>query len=138
LEGNIMSRVLFGLSLIALLALSACGSSGLLPQSSLTLRHATTNALISTSKNTGSFNLTVGAQLPLLVIRTFTDDNGSTDSQDVTQFANFKWASGSGVAAVDAFGNVTAVQAGQAQLEVKFRQSIFDPWDTVLLDLVVN
>lgn len=132
-----MLRIYVVLLILAGLLLAGCSASSSLPQSSLTLRNATTNALISTSKTTGGITLNIGDPLPLLVIRTFTNEDGNTESSDVTQFANFKWANGTGIASVDAFGNITALQAGQAQLEVKFRASTFDPWDIVRLDVSV-
>ena len=132
------TRIVVLLSLTAIMLSASCGKSNLLPQSSLTLRNATTNALISTSENTGTINLNVGDAYPLLVIRTFSNENGGTESSDVTQFANFKWTTGAGICSVDPFGNVSALAVGQALMEVKFRASVFDPWDTVRLTIVVN
>jgi hypothetical protein len=125
--------------LLAGIALSAgCKGLASLPESSLTLRNATTNALISTAGNTGGVTLDVGDELPIIVVRTVSDDNGGTDSSDVTQFADFIWDNGTGTCDIDAFGNITALQAGQTQLRVRFRPSALDPWDTVRLDITVN
>lgn len=122
----------------ALLALLASCSSGGIPESSLQLRNATTNQLISTSEATGSITLSVGQTLPLLVQRTFKDEGGNTLTSDVTAFAEYKFEIVQGTATVDAFGTLSAVAPGGAQLEVKFRADALDPYDIVRLNVIVQ
>ena len=124
------------LLLTALLA-AGCGSESGIPESSLTLRNATTNALISTSRTTGAITLETAEEYPVLVIRTYKDETGQTFNEDVTQFANFEWIYGDNPAHVDAFGNITGLTDGDSTLEVKFRESSLDPWDIVYLDVSV-
>jgi len=133
-----MTRLLIAVLLLSVALTVGCKGLGGLPDSSLTLRNATTNALISTAGNTGGITLNVGDEYPIIVMRTVTDGNGDTESSDVTQFADFIWDSGTGTCDIDAFGNITALAAGQTQLRVRFRPSSLDPWDTVRLDITVN
>lgn len=124
-------------ALTLVLALSACGSSTL-PSSSLTIRDAATDALISASEAMGTLTLNAGASQQIKVVRSFRTDTGNTFSDEVTQFTNFKWESGGGVATIDQLGNVTGLVAGNEVLEAKFRESQFDPWDICRLQVVVN
>jgi hypothetical protein len=117
--------------------LAGCGGGGI-PNSSLLLRNATTNAIISTAAVPGTVTLAAGAQLPLLVVRTFKDGNGNTLTSDVTAFAVFELSGAAGVASIDAYGNVSALGAGTAQLLVKFRADALDPYDTVRLTVMVQ
>jgi hypothetical protein len=119
------------------LALSSCSSGGV-PESSLLLRNATTDALISTSSTTGQITMSVGQTIPLETTRTYKDSNGNTLTSDVTAFAQYRFETGSGIAAIDAFGNLTATVAGTTRLEVKFRADQLDPYDFVRLDIVVQ
>ena len=123
--------------LTLVLALSACGSTTL-PTSSLTIRHAVSDALISAPTALGTLTLGVGATQQIKVVRSFRTDAGNTFSDDVTQFTNFKWESGGGVASIDQLGNVSGLAAGSEVLETKFRESAFDPWDICRLLVVVN
>ena len=131
-------RKFIAVALGSIVLLLACSCTSSIPESSLTLRNATTNALISTSENTGSIDITVDETYPLMVIRTFRNSEGNTESSDVTQFANFKWIQNNGVCSIDAFGNIVGLTPGIAFLEVKFRETALDPWDIVRLDIIVS
>lgn len=133
-----MTRLTIAALLLSALLATGCKGFAQLPESSLTLRNATSNALISTAGNTGGITLSVGDEYPIIVMRTVSDDNGGTETSDVTQFADFIWDSGTGTCEIDAFGSITALAAGQTQLRVRFRPSALDPWDTVRLDITVN
>ena len=122
---------------MALLTLAAACSASSVPESSLTLRNATSNALVSTSKTTGSITLETAEEYPLIVVRTYKSSEGQTFNEDVTQFANFNWVAGASAASVDNFGNLTGLGQGTAILEVKFRESVLDPWDIVRLNVQV-
>jgi len=113
---------------VALLGLVACGGSSL-PQSSLTIRNAATNALISASNAQGTITLNVGNTLQIRVNRTYTNSQGQTITDEVTQFTNFVWESGAGAATIDQLGNITGVALGIAVLQAKFRATSLDPWD---------
>lgn len=129
--------ILLVTGLLAMAALSSCSSGGI-PGSSLLLRNATTNALLSTSSSTGSITINVGQTVPLATTRTYKDSNGNTLTSDVTAFAQYRFESGSGIAAIDAFGNLTGTVPGSTRLEVKFRADAFDPYDFVRLDILVQ
>lgn len=131
------ARFKLAILVAAVLAAAGCGGGGI-PNSSLLLRNATTNAIISTAAVPGTVTLAAGSQLPLLVVRTFKDGNGNTLTSDVTAFAVFELSAAQVVASIDAYGNVTAVGAGTAQLLVKFRADALDPYDTVRLTIVVQ
>jgi len=137
-----LTRTAFGslitLACAALLlgVLSSCSSGGV-PESSILIKNATTNALISTPNTTGSVDLAVSASLPLKIERTFKEGNGNTITSDVTAFSTYFFESGAAFASVDAFGNVTGVAPGTARLLVKFRASASDPFDTCRLDINV-
>jgi hypothetical protein len=120
-----------------LLAATACGSTTL-PSSSLTIRHAVTDALISAPTAMGTLTVNVGATEQIKVVRSFRTDEGNTFSDEVTQFTNFKWESGGSAANIDQLGHITGVAAGNEVLEAKFRESPFDPWDICRLQVVVN
>lgn len=134
------TRALLLLTLaLGLAALAAsCNGGGGIPSSSLLLRNATTNALISTSGNTGSITINVGQTIPLSTTRTYKDSNGNTLTSDVTAFAQYRFETGSGIAAIDAFGNLTGTVPGATRLEVKFRADSLDPYDFVRLDILVQ
>ncbi|MBN2082025.1 hypothetical protein JW859_07440 [bacterium] len=123
--------------IVFVLLVASCGSSGL-PESSLTIRNAATNALISASEAQGTLTLSSGNTQQVRVMRTYRTETGNTFTDEVTQFANYKWESGTGVASVDQLGNVSGLIAGTAVLEVKFRENAFDPWDICKLTVVVN
>jgi hypothetical protein len=123
--------------ILASLALSSCSSGGV-PNSSLLLRNGTTDALISTSGTTGQITMSVGQSIPLETTRTYKDSNGNTLTSDVTAFAQYRFETGAGIAAIDAFGNLTATVPGTTRLEVKFRADQFDPYDFVRLDITVQ
>ena len=132
-----MHRVLsLTVVLTGLAVLTACVSA--IPESSLTLRNATTNQLVSTSQTTGTVTLSVGEVYPLIIIRTYRNENGSTDNQDVTQFVKFLWGGPQDVAAIDPFGNITGLAPGVALLEVRFRESVLEPRDIVRLTVYVS
>lgn len=124
------------LAVLALIAIAGCGTGGI-PHSSLLLRNSTTGAIISTAAVPGSVTLAVSQSLPIQVIRTFKDDNGNTQTSDVTAFAAFELSGTAGVATIDAYGNITAAAAGTVQLLVKFRVDRLDPYDTVRLTITV-
>jgi len=123
--------------LLLVLALSACGGTTL-PTSSLTIRDAITDALISAPTAMGTLDLNVGNSKQITVIRSFRTDAGNTFSDEVTQFTNFKWTGSTGVATIDQLGNITGVVAGADVLEAKFRESQFDPWDICRLQVIIN
>lgn len=129
----------YPIALLALLilVLASCGSTSL-PTSSLTIRSATTNALISAPTATGTLTLTLGNSQQVRIMRTYRTDTGNTFTDDVTQFTNFKWSDSTGIATVDQLGNITGLAAGNTQLEAKFRENAFDPWDICLLNVEVN
>lgn len=125
------------LPVILIAVCASCGSRGI-PQSSLLLRNATTSAIISTAAVPGTVSLAVNQTLPVQVIRTFKNDNGNTETSDVTAFATFLLTNATGIATIDAYGNITATGAGTAQLLVKFRADPIDPYDTVRLTISVK
>jgi hypothetical protein len=131
-------RLLIAAVLLAVGACSAgCGTGGI-PQSSLLLRNATTNAIVSTAGTTGTVALHTGDTLPLLVVRTFKDENGDTKTSDVTAFCVYVFGGPTGVVGIDAYGNITATAAGTTQLWVKFRADGLDPYDIVKLNIEVS
>ena len=115
----------------------SCGGSSV-PTSSLTIRDATTDALISAPTAQGVLTLAVGETVQVKIIRTYRTETGNTFSDDVTQFTNFKWESSTGVATIDQLGNISGMAAGLAVLEAKFRESSFDPWDICRLTVEVQ
>jgi hypothetical protein len=130
-----------GIALIALVALAAslatsCGGGGV-PESSILIKNAVSSAIISSPNTTGSVTLTTGDALVLKIERTFREDNGNTITSDVTAFAVYSFESGSGVASIDAFGNVSALAPGTTRLLVKFRPTSSDPADICRLDITV-
>jgi hypothetical protein len=125
------------IAIAAVAALLASCSSGGIPESSLQLRNAMSNQLISTSENIGTLTLNQGDTFPLLVQRTYKDEGGNTLTSDVTAFAEFKFDVVQGTATVDAFGTLEAVAPGATLLEVKFRADALDPYDIVRLNIVV-
>ncbi len=122
---------------VSLLALAGCGTTDSLPTSSLTIRDTLTDYLLSTPDITGTLNLTVGATKQVKILRTYKNSNSQTETDDVTQFANLKWESGSTFAAFDQLGNITGLSVGTAIMEAKFRASTFEPWDHCKLQIVV-
>ncbi|GEM_PF-2962151 len=122
--------------IVAAALLVSCGNSGL-PTSSLTIRNAATNALISAPTAQGVLSITVGGGEQVKVMRTWTNEFGNTLTDDVTQFTNFKWESGTSFAAFDQLGNITGLAAGIAVLEAKFRTDAFEPWDICRLTVEV-
>lgn len=134
---KVQSRLGLALAAVIGLALAGCSSGGV-PTSSLLLRNATTHALISTSESTGTLTINVGQSVPLETTRTYKDSNGNTLTSDVTAFAQYRFETGSGIAAIDAFGNLTGAVAGTTRLEVKFRADQLDPYDFVRLDITVQ
>jgi hypothetical protein len=123
--------------LICAAVLAGCGTAGI-PHSSILLRNATTQAIVSTPAVEGSVVLGPQQTLPLQVIRTYKDDGGNTLTSDVTGFASFSLPAGNGVAVVDAFGNLTATGLGSTELVVKFRADALDPYDKVRLAITVQ
>lgn len=119
------------------IVLSACGGSSI-PESSLTVRDAQSNLLISTSEITGTISLNVGEVRQLQVMRTYRASSGNTLTDDVTQFTNFKWDIDSGAAAINQLGNLQGLASGTQVLEAKFRTSSLDPWDICRLVVEVN
>ena len=115
--------------------LQGCGSSSI-PESSLTVRDALTDQLLSISEATGTINLPAGNTRQIKVLRTFRSESGQTQTDDVTQFTNFKWESGGGFASVDQLGNISGIAEGTAVLEMKFRTTPLDPWD--ICRMVIN
>lgn len=109
-----------------------------MPESSILIKNATTSAIISSPNTTGSVTLNVSDTLVLKIERTFREDNGNTTTSDVTAFSIYSFESGSGVATVDAFGNIAAVAPGTTRLLVKFRPTPSDPADLCRLDITVN
>jgi hypothetical protein len=132
-----ISILLSSVAVLVTILVTGCSGGGV-PGSSLLLRNATTNALISTSQNTGEITLNVGQTIPLSVTRTYKDSNGNTLTSDVTAFAQYRFERGSGIAAIDAFGNLTGTVPGTTRLEVKFRADSFDPYDFVRLEIEVR
>jgi hypothetical protein len=126
------------LTLIVVLLMAASCQSSTLPSSSLTIRNAATNALISAPTAQGVLSLTVGGGDQIKVMRTWTNQYGNTLTDDVTQFTNFKWESGAGFATFDQLGNISGVAAGIAVLEAKFRADPLDPWDICKLTVEVT
>jgi hypothetical protein len=120
-----------------LLMFGSCGGSSI-PESSLTVRDAQSNLLISTSEITGTISLNVGEVRQLQVMRTYRASSGNTLTDDVTQFTNFKWEIDSGAAAINQLGNLQGVTPGTQVLEAKFRTSSLDPWDICRLVVEVN
>jgi hypothetical protein len=130
-----LTRIL--LTLMLLTGLAACGGSTL-PTSSLTIRDAITDALISAPTAQGVLTLAAGETVQIKVLRTYRSDTGNTFTDDVTQFTNFKWESDAGVATIDQLGNVAGVGTGIAVLEAKFRENSLDPWDICRLTVEVQ
>lgn len=131
-------RTISIISVIALLLVVSACESTTLPSSSLTIRHAVTDTLISAPTAMGTLAVNVGATEQIKVVRSFRTDQGNTLSDEVTQFTNFKWENGGSVASVDQLGHITGLAAGNEVLEAKFRESPFDPWDICRLEVVVN
>jgi hypothetical protein len=126
---------------IAVLAMwlsAGCGATDSLPTSSLTIRDTLTDYLLSTPDVTGTMQLTVGETKQVKILRTFKGSNNQTETDDVTQFANLKWESGSTVAGFDQLGNISGLSVGTAMIEAKFRANAFDPWDHCKLQVVVT
>jgi len=117
------------LLIAAVLVLSlSCGGSSI-PSSSISIRNAATDTLLSSSTAQGTLTINVGNTVQIKVMRTWRNQAGNTLTDDVTQFADFKWDSGAGFATIDDLGNIDALGAGIAVLEIKFRDSNYDPWD---------
>lgn len=112
----------------ALLLTLSCGGSSI-PTSSISIRNAATDTLLSSSTAQGTLTINVGNTVQIKVMRTWRNQAGNTLTDDVTQFAKFKWESGAGFATFDDLGNIDALGAGIAVLEIKFRDSSMDPWD---------
>jgi hypothetical protein len=124
---------------IAVIALCAgCGATDSLPTSSLTIRDTLTDYLLSTPDVTGTLQLTVGQTKQVKILRTYKGNNNQTETDDVTQFANLKWQSGSTFAAFDQLGNISGLAVGTAVIEAKFRATTFDPWDHCKLQVIVS
>ena len=131
-------RIFVSLAVIVSISLLLGCSSSKIPESSLTIRETVSNLLLSTSESTGSLSLALGETRQVRVFRTFRNSNGNTETDDVTQFANYKWPVGSGVATIDQLGNITGVAGGTTHLEIKFRESQFEPWDICRLEIEVQ
>lgn len=122
---------------LILLVLSSCGGSRI-PESSLTIRDATNNLLLSTPDVMGTLTINVGDLRQIQVMRTYRTSGGNTLTDDVTQFTNFKWETDSGSASINQLGNLQGLSPGTQILEAKFRNSTFDPWDHCRLTIEVN
>jgi hypothetical protein len=127
--------IILGLSIIVALLGAGCASG--VPDSSLTVRDAHNNLLLATSQTQGILQLEVGEIRQIKVLRTFQNDNSQTITDDVTQFANIKWEANQGAATFDQLGNISGVNQGLAILEVKFRSSNLERWDTARLTVQV-
>lgn len=123
---------------VSVITLAGCGTTDNIPTSSLTIRDTLTDYLLSTSNVTGTVNLVVGETQQIKILRTYQNSNSQTVTDDVTQFANLKWESGSTIAAFDQLGNLTGLNVGTAVMEAKFRSSSFEPWDHCKLQVVVT
>jgi hypothetical protein len=129
-------RLAIAIITASILLLAGCGVTDNLPTSSLTIRNAVSNLLLSTSQTTGTLQLVAGETQQVRVLRTYTGSNNQTETDDVTQFTNFKWDSGGGIASFDQLGNITGLVPGTAVIEAKFRPTVFEPWD--ICKLTVN
>ena len=94
--------------------------------------------MLSSSTAQGTLTINVGNTVQIKVMRTWRNQAGNTLTDDVTQFADFKWDSGAGFATIDDFGNIDGLAAGIAQLEIKFRDSSLDPWDICRMTVEVK
>jgi hypothetical protein len=138
MEDGMRTWFMFSVLALAIVALAGCSATDNLPTSSLTIRDTLTDYLLSTPDITGSLQLTVGQTKQVKVLRTYTNSDNQTETDDVTQFTNFKWESGSSFAAFDQLGNFTGLAAGSAIVEAKFRATAFEPWDHCKLMIVVS
>lgn len=133
-----MRRLALALTcILVVIALSSCGGSRI-PESSLTIRDATNNLLLSTPDVMGTLTISVGDLRQVQVMRTYRTSGGNTLTDDVTQFTNFKWETDNGSASINQLGNLQGLSPGTQILQAKFRNSTFDPWDICRLTVEVN
>jgi len=116
--------------------LGACSGSSI-PSSSLTIRDATTNALLAASNAQGTLTLNVGDTRQIKVEHTYTNDARNTETNEVTQFVIWKWDMGSG-ATVDALGNISGIAPGTSVLRAKYDPEWLGSSDNVRLTIIVN
>ena len=132
-----MRGLAIGILTVAAMALmAACGGSTI-PSSSLTIRDAATDALISASTAQGTITLNAGETQQIKVVHTYTSEDRNTQSNDVTQFVIFKWDSGA-CATIDALGNLTGTSPGVGVLRAKYDPEWLGSSDNVRLTVIVN
>jgi hypothetical protein len=132
-------RLLTSLALgLLVLGLAGCGKLDNIPTSMITIRNASNNLLLSTPDSTGTLALAPQQTTQIRVYRTYSDENNITETDDVTHLCNFNWEMNGNVALADNLGNITGIAPGSALLEVKFRPSVFDPWDFCRLRVEVE
>lgn len=131
-----MRSLTSGMLILAIVVLSACGATGI-PSSSLVFRDGITNALLSASEAQGTITLNAGDTRQVKIVHTYTKDGGNTESNDVTQFVDFAWETGTG-ATIDALGNISGVSAGVSILRAKYRPDWLGDSDYCRLTVVVN
>ena len=109
------------------------------PTSEIIVRNASNNAIISTPDNKGAITLQVGQNRTIEVIRRVDDGEGPIEETDVTDEADFNLQDDD-VAAIDANGQVTGLEAGFTNVTVVFRDDPNDPTqdDTVDFDITVE
>ncbi|MCC7478221.1 hypothetical protein IT575_07145 [bacterium] len=118
------------------LTLSACGAGGGIPSSTLSLRAVDDDRLISTARDTGELELTVGEEFQFRVVR-LTADSDNTDSDEVTTVCRYYFIP-SGIAEANSLGVLKALEPGTTRMEARFRTSGLDVADRVYLNVRVN
>jgi hypothetical protein len=109
------------------------------PTSEIIVRNASNNAIISTPENKGAITLQVGQNRTIEVIRRVDDGEGPIEETDVTDEADFNFDDDD-IAAIDANGQVTGLEAGFSGVTVVYRDDPNDPSqdDTVDFDITVE
>lgn len=131
-----MKLVIFAcIAAAALVLFTACGSSSIVPDSSISIYRVSPEVPLSTPGQRGSITLHVGDDYQILVKR-LTNDGGGTHTSDVTTVCVYRFSQ-DGFATANTLGVIHAVAVGFTTLEAKLQPGALDPIDRCYLDITI-